>query len=301
MESPKNFLKELSEEERSCLAEIAETIRQDHSAIAELENSKFKAELELFDSSIALFVKFLEGLRRTEYTRFEEALLILSSKMVSDAQCTRLCVTSGWTGTALGVERMFQSARNMILFLGYYPEYLEMWFQEKHDSYQTDKEFKRTFSEGNISSSLSKVGFSDNTLTFQLLSKGSHASYFGMQVYASKGHLTFHPHPNIFQSLVSLSETAATISALLQWLIEKIPDVLFKVFPDEGKRKEFVKLHQAINKACGVFMRKVSEFLFDTQDEREAQGGTLLQRIDKEELDDILRAVKADPPLRKKE
>ncbi len=297
--SKKDYLNSLTEPEGFFLKSIKESINLDLFEVKNIWQEDFASELELFDSVYSLFVYFLKAVQaKTGLTRFDEAFLILGSKMLSDAQSIRLCTENGWTGTALGISRMFHSSNCMILFLGYYPEHLELWFSEKHDSYQKGKDF-RVFLETEIIKKLTEKGFECTKLSFQLLSKVAHASYWGSQVYTDSGNVTFHPRPDFFKTLLLLAEIPGTISALINWYLGQFPNTLVEYFETNKVEDIFVKLHASLNQACGQLMNRVVGFIIKTQDAREKQGGPLLQRIEHDEWQSIQdgNSKKIDPPL----
>ena len=296
----RNYLENLTVEEKALAKALNDHFDKDRQGISDTWKEWFSQEIELFDLVLSFFAYFLEKLRKKkEVSRFDEALLILASKMISDAQGARLSIENGWTGTAMGVSRMFWSAHNMIMFLAYYPEYLEEWFSEKHDTYQVDREFQKLFAEGNISKKLAEKGFELDKLSFQILSKGSHASYWGAQIYTDEGYVTFQPRPCFFKTIVILSEISAVISALINWYIEKKPESFESIFENADEQELFKKLHTKLNQSCGRLMHRATSFSIDHQDEREEKGGELLKRIDPSEwqkqLEEIAR--RGDPPL----
>lgn len=297
----RNYLDHLTEEERLFVDGIGGLLREDRQGICTRWTASFEAELKLFDIVCATFIHFLEKLRRKKsLTRFDEAFLILSSKMLSDAQCLKLILENGWTGTAIGVSRMVWSANTMIMFLAYHPEHIEDWFSEKHDSYQKDRRFKTLFSEGNMLRKLADKGFVDIKNAFDLQSKGLHASYFGVQVYADEGHVTFHPRPDIFKTLVLLSETAGLISTLIGWHIKHLNKSFEETFEDEGERTLFGELNTKMSQACSHLLERVFSYLADTQEDREKIGGQLLGKLDPAEWQKVREEIasKGDPPLK---
>lgn len=300
-ENKRNYLGHLTEEEKLFVSHLGDIFDKDRQEVHQKWEKYFSPELELFDLVCALFIHFLETLRRKEkLSRFGEALVILSSKMLSDAQSMKLSLKNGWTGTAMGISRMFWSANTKIMFLAYYPEYIEDWFSEKHDSYQKDKKFKSIFGEGTILKKLAEKGFTDTSASFQLSSKGLHASYWGAQIYTDEGHITFQPRPDFFKTLVLLSDTAGAISAVIGWYITHLKESFEEAFENEDERATFGQLNAKLNQACGHLMERVFSYLADTQEDREKKGGELLEKLDPVEWEKLRGEIekRGDLPLK---
>ncbi|MFH1402311.1 MAG: DUF5677 domain-containing protein [Patescibacteria group bacterium] len=118
---------------------------------------------------------------------YSQAFLTLINRSIQHIESIRILVESGLYGDCFVLNRSLMSDISMIQYLHYHPELLELFLKEGQDDYQKNKDFKKAFNETAIENELVKNGLTPFGSAFQMLSKASHASSFGAQLYGSKG------------------------------------------------------------------------------------------------------------------
>ncbi|OGZ21966.1 MAG: hypothetical protein A3G47_02085 [Candidatus Zambryskibacteria bacterium RIFCSPLOWO2_12_FULL_39_45] len=131
--------------------------------------------------------------------KYNQVFLILFNRSVQHIESTRILTERGLYGNSLVITRSLMSDLAMMQYLHFHPELLDLFLNEKQEDYQINKEFKKAFNETKIENELVERGVKPFGSTFQLLSKASHSSSFGSQLYGSRGknkeqyHLNYGP------------------------------------------------------------------------------------------------------------
>lgn len=139
---------------------------------------------------------YLDGNRK----KYSIAYLMLINRSLQHIESTCLLTERGLYGDSSVIIRSLMSDFSMMQYLHFHPELLDLFLDEKQEDYQTNnKGFKKFFSESTIENDLVSKGVTPFGSTFQMLSKASHASAFGSQLYGSRGekdgqyHLNYGP------------------------------------------------------------------------------------------------------------
>lgn len=131
--------------------------------------------------------------------KFSMAYLMLINRSLQHIESIRLLTERGLYGDSFVIIRSLMSDLSMMQYLHFHPELLDLFLNEKQEDYQTNKEFKKAFSESAVENDLVDRGVTPFGSAFQMLSKASHASAFGSQLYGSRGekdgqyHLNYGP------------------------------------------------------------------------------------------------------------
>lgn len=131
--------------------------------------------------------------------QYSKAYLVLIGRSIQHAESIRILVEHGLYGDCFPIMRNILSNLNMMQYLHNHPELLDLFLSETQEDYQSNKEFRNTFSESAVEGDLVKRGWRPISAAFQMLSKTSHASYFGAQLYwtedykSGKHHLKYGP------------------------------------------------------------------------------------------------------------
>lgn len=125
---------------------------------------------------------------KTEVVKYNKAYLVLLSRSIQHAESMRILVENGLYGDCFPLSRNLLSNFNMMQYLHYHPEFLDLFLSERQDDYQKNKEFRAVFREDVIERDLMSRGVQPMGGVFHMLSKTSHASYFGAQLYWTKDH-----------------------------------------------------------------------------------------------------------------
>lgn len=131
--------------------------------------------------------------------KYSMAYLLLINRSIQHIESIRLLTERGLYGDNFVLMRSLMSDLSMMQYLHFHPELLDLFLNEKQEDYQTNKEFKKAFSESAVENDLVARGITPFSTAFQTLSKASHASSFGSQLYGSRGeqdgqyHLNYGP------------------------------------------------------------------------------------------------------------
>lgn len=119
---------------------------------------------------------------------YANALFILYNRAIQHLESIRVLTEAGLYGDAFAVSRNLTSDVSMIQYLKHKPELIQQFLTEKQETYQDKKnDFAENFSERAIHNTLTENGVQPFKTSFQLLSKASHASAFGSQLYGKYG------------------------------------------------------------------------------------------------------------------
>ncbi len=119
-------------------------------------------------------------------TEFNSASLILLNRSIQHFESIVTLTEQGLYGDAWILLRSVMSDMNMIYYLHFNPELIEKFLSERGDTYQLDKSFKESFSESKIIDSLHQHDLSISKTSFSKLSKASHASSWGSQLFGQE-------------------------------------------------------------------------------------------------------------------
>ncbi len=131
--------------------------------------------------------------------KYSTAYLLLINRSIQHIESIRLLNERGLYGDSFVLIRSLMSDLSMMQYLHFHPELLDLFLTEKQEDYQINKDFKKAFSENTIENDLISRGVQPFGSAFQMLSKASHASSFGSQLYGSLGekegqyHLNYGP------------------------------------------------------------------------------------------------------------
>src|SRR3989344_9099563 len=135
-----------------------------------------------------------------EHTKkYSKAYLLLINRAIQHVEGIRLLSERGLYGDSFVLIRSLMSDLSMMEYLHFHPELLDLFLSEKQEDYQANKKFKKAFSESAVENDLVGRGVKPFGTAFQVLSKASHASSFGSQLYGSRGegegqyHLNYGP------------------------------------------------------------------------------------------------------------
>lgn len=119
----------------------------------------------------------------TGESKYALALLMLINRSIQHLESIRLLTERGLYGDAFILLRSVMSDLSMCNYLSIHPELLDLFLNENEKDYQENKEFKNAFNEGEIERSLIARGIEPAKNGFRVLSKTSHASSFGSQLF----------------------------------------------------------------------------------------------------------------------
>ena len=132
--------------------------------------------------------------------KYSMSYLLLINRSLQHIESTRLLTERGLYGDGFVIIRSLMSDLSMMEYLHFHPELLDLFLNESEKDYQINKEFKKAFNETTIENDLvNRGGKKPFGPAFQMLSKASHASAFGSQLYGSRGekegqyHLNYGP------------------------------------------------------------------------------------------------------------
>ena len=226
-----------------------------------------KSELEVLDYLCSLLEFLLISIqqKKAEHTRFEEAFIILGTKILSHARSIKHVLIQGWHGDAYSLINFLLSDIQMVMYLGYYPEHLELWFAEKQDSYKDDK-FRAVFSENAIIKGLNQKNIETTYSIFSLFRKSAHGSYWGAQAYTTSFNIVVLPCPDIHVILVTLCITVGFLAAILHWFVNERVEFGFTFSGDHAKT--FQDINNKLNASALIMIKRISNFIIDQKDKR---------------------------------
>ena len=119
--------------------------------------------------------------------KYSQAFLILINRSIQHIESIRILTERGLYGDCFVLTRSLMSNLSMMQYLHHHPELLDLFLKERQEDYQHNKDFKKAFNETTIEKELVEKGLPPFGSAFQVLSKASHASSFGSQLYGSRG------------------------------------------------------------------------------------------------------------------
>ena len=143
--------------------------------------------LELLKDVINLLIDDASNSTNEVCKKYSLAYLMLINRAIQHIESIRLLTERGLYGNSFVLIRSLMSDLSMMQYLHYHPEFLDLFLNEGQDEYQANKEFRKNFSESAIEADLVSRGVPPFNTAFQVLSKASHASSFGSQLFGSKG------------------------------------------------------------------------------------------------------------------
>jgi len=155
--------------------------------------------LNLLKDTVNLLIDDVTNCPDGNRKKYSTAYLLLINRSIQHIESIRLLTERGFYGDSFVLLRSLMSDLSMMQYLHFHPELLDLFLNEKQEDYQTNKEFKRAFSESMVENDLIDRGVKPFGTSFQMLSKASHASSFGSQLYGSRGegegqyHLNYGP------------------------------------------------------------------------------------------------------------
>ncbi len=201
----------------------------DEIAIKALFERDLKREGEIYSWCCGVLRQVIVALAVKENDKncLEKAVVILLKKILSHARSAWYAVLNGWYGDAISIAGAIERDSNMLMYLCLYPENLDLWFAERRDSYQTDREFKNTFNETVILKKLEEKGITTEKKASEMGSKTLHGSFWGAQVYWDKNSgFMAGPDCDFNKSLSALMLGHLGVLGVLIWCFKEHKDVL---------------------------------------------------------------------------
>lgn len=172
--------------------------------------------LEQIKNVINLLIDDATNCPNGDRKKYSMAYLLLINRSLQHIESIRLLTERGLYGNSFVITRSLMSDVSMMQYLHFHPELLDLFLNEKQEDFQNNKKFKKSFSESTIEKDLVNRGHTPFGSAFQMLSKTSHASAFGSQLYGSKGkkngeyHLNYGPkfEPEKAIMLIDLATTS---------------------------------------------------------------------------------------------
>jgi hypothetical protein len=131
-----------------------------------------------------------------ESKNYSKAVLLLFNRSIQHIESIRLLTERGLYGDSFVLIRSLMSDSAMMQYLHFHPELVDLFLKENQDDYQENKDFKNAFNEGTLEKELVGKGITSFGSSFKILSKASHASAFGSQLYGSRGKIKGQYHFN---------------------------------------------------------------------------------------------------------
>ncbi len=119
--------------------------------------------------------------------KYNKACLILLNSSIQHLESIKVLLQSGLYGDCFVLIRSLMSNIAMLQYLHFHPKLLDLFLKESLKDYQNNSEFKKNFNETAIEKDLESRGISSFKKSFQILSKTSHASSWGAQLYGVRG------------------------------------------------------------------------------------------------------------------
>jgi len=139
--------------------------------------------LRILKDAVDLLIKEYAASPDTEKPKYKLVLLMLVNRAIQHLESMRLLVERGLYGDAFVLTRSVMSDLSMVSYLSFHPELHDLFLKESEKDYQENKAFKKAFNEGEIERELTKKGMQTADNAFRILSKTSHASAFGSQLF----------------------------------------------------------------------------------------------------------------------
>ena len=154
---------------------------------------------------------------------YTKVLLMLINRCIQHTESSRLLLERGLYGDAAMLSRGTMSDLMMAEYLFHHPELLDMFWNEKEDDYQKNPAFKKAFHEGTMERDTVSRGRAPYGTAFRTLSKASHASAFGAQLFGSEsstgnGQYHFNYAPR-FEAKKALGFSVVIVGGILDMLI----------------------------------------------------------------------------------
>lgn len=227
-----------------------------------------RSDLELLDYLCALLEFLLISIQQKEgeHSKFEEAFIIQGTKILSHARSIRCILVKGWHGDAYSLISLLLCDTQMIMYLGYYPEYLDLWFSEQQDSYQNDDSFRKAFSDSAVIRGLNQKNIEATYSIFSLFRKSAHASYWGAQAYTTSFNITVLPSPDIHICLSTLCFCVGFLAALLHWFVNERVEFTHTFSGEHAE--SFRSINSKLNVAASMLMGRINNFIVSQKDKR---------------------------------
>lgn len=140
--------------------------------------------LNLLKDSLDLLIRE----QTEEEDLYVKVLLILSNRTIHHLESMRILMEAGLYGDAFALVRSCTSDLAMMQYLRLRPDLVEQFLNEGQDDYAKNTNgFRNNFSEGAVNRALDEAGIFTLHNVFSNLSKFSHASAFGSQVFGTPG------------------------------------------------------------------------------------------------------------------
>jgi hypothetical protein len=148
--------------------------------------------------------------------KYDQCCLLILNRCIQHLESIRTLIHHGLYGDSFVLMRSVLSDLNMMQYLHFRPDLLDLFLHETIDDYQKNKDFKNVFTEKVIEDELIRQGLPSLKDGFQFLSKASHTSSFGAQLYCTKDHNSHFHYPKFepvfeFEKALLLSDVISTV------------------------------------------------------------------------------------------
>jgi hypothetical protein len=159
--------------------------------IKKLTKKTYKPFYDIYNEGLRLILKLKDELisefERGEDEEFNKACLVLLCRSIQHLESIVTLTEAGLYGDATALIRNIMSDMDMLYYLHFNPQLINIFLKESAKDYQTNKNFNKYFNESAIDRFLSNKGLISIKESFQKLSKGNHASSWGCQFYGTRG------------------------------------------------------------------------------------------------------------------
>lgn len=156
-----------------------------------LTKSTFRQFYPIYNDSLKILLDVVDLLikevEQKKDEKFNKATLFLLSRSIQHIETIVVLTENGLYGDAWATLRGVLSDMNMMYYLHFRQDLLDMFLNETSNDYQLNKKFKELFSEGVIERYLTSKGMPSIRESFQKISKAAHASSWGVQFYGTEG------------------------------------------------------------------------------------------------------------------
>jgi len=154
-----------------------------------LTQKSLKPFYETYFRSVQLLLKIIPLLEKernilkidVEYNRAASTLI---NKSLQHFESVIVLTEQGLYGDATALMRNVTSDLLMLDYLNLHPELVSKFLEETKTTYQDDSSFKKIFNEVTMIRELQSHGSVLSMETFSIMSKASHSSHWGSQMYA---------------------------------------------------------------------------------------------------------------------
>lgn len=164
-----------------------DVFKNDRDKSEKITRETFRVLYSVYWDSLSILLDVKDQLIKEVESHYDEefnsASLMLLSKSIQHLESIFILVENGLYGDAIILLRSVLSEMGMLYYLHYNPDLIDLFNKEREDDYQKNKDFSKAFNESTIDDCLSKKGMRSIKSSFQKISKSSHASAWGTQLF----------------------------------------------------------------------------------------------------------------------